>query len=89
MPERRLEPRALTLKTATIRSVDMPSDIDCAILDISEGGACILVPVGAEIPNSFDLAIDPQRTSHACTLAWRAGTRIGVSFQNPITLPGE
>jgi hypothetical protein len=89
MPERRQDPRALTLKTATIRSVDIPSDIDCAILDISERGACILVPVGADIPASFELAIDPERTSHACTLAWRAGSRIGVTFENPITLRCE
>lgn len=84
MQEKRLEPREQTLRTGTIHAAEMASAIDCAIFDISESGACILVPAGAEIPDTFDLAIDPDRASRLCRLAWRAGSRIGVSFQLPM-----
>ena len=83
--DRRWEPRQLTLKTGKIRSVDLPSEVDCAILDISAGGARILVPDGVEIPATFDLAIDPDGDSHACRLRWKSGSRIGVAFQSPIS----
>ena len=82
--ERRREARQLDLKTGKISSLHLPSDADCAIFDISEGGACILLPRGAELPESFNLTIDPRRDTYLCKLAWKAGNRIGVSFQSPI-----
>ena len=81
MLERRREPRLLTLKTGTIRPAEAPSGIDCAILDIGDGGACILVPTGTELPDTFDLTIDPGRESYSCKLAWKLGNKIGVSFR--------
>ena len=60
MVERRRDQRWPTLKTGKLRTVDVQSGIDCAILDISEGGACILIPVGAAIPDSFDVAHGPR-----------------------------
>jgi flavin reductase (DIM6/NTAB) family NADH-FMN oxidoreductase RutF len=76
MDERRREARLLTLKAGAIRSAGAPASIDCAILDISDGGARILVPVNTE------LAIDPSRESYSCKLAWKSGSTIGVSFQS-------
>ena len=37
-----------------IRSSDPTAHIECAILDISEGGACVLLPGGATIRDTFD-----------------------------------
>jgi hypothetical protein len=85
MLEHRREPRQLILKTGKISSLYLPSDIDCAIFDISEGGASILLPVGAKVPDSFHLAIDPGRDSYICRVAWKSGNKIGVSFQSRIT----
>ena len=82
MLDKRREHRLLTLKTGTIISIEVPSGVDCAILDLTVGGACLLVPIGAEIPDTFDLAIDPSRASYACKVAWKSGNKIGVSFQS-------
>jgi hypothetical protein len=81
-PNRRQWQRQLTLKTATISSPVLPSGVDCAILDISEGGACILLPVGVSPPDTFDLSMHSGGQNYLCRVAWKAGPRIGVSFQS-------
>jgi len=83
MLERRRESRRLTLKTGTIRFLGDDTTVDCAIFDLSAGGACLVVPVRADIPNTFDLAIHPDRASRACRVRWRSGNKIGVAFQTP------
>jgi hypothetical protein len=80
MLDRRQNSRSLTLKTGKIRSWDAASDVDCAILNISETGACILVPASAAIPDVFRLAVDFDPNAYACKVVWRSGNRIGVSF---------
>jgi PilZ domain len=79
--ERRREERLLTLKTGKIHVPGGAADIDCAIFDVSRTGACILRPKGADLPNPFDLAIDPDGLHHACKLAWKSGYKIGVRFE--------
>jgi hypothetical protein len=86
MSERRQEQRQWTLKTAKIKSLDIWSDIDCAILDISDGGARILLPVGVDPPDTFDLAVDPDGQAKLCRVVWKSGNRIGVSFQSKVML---
>lgn len=79
--ERQREARLLTLKTGKIRLPGGSAVIACAIFDISSNGACILLPKEAELPDSFDLTIDPGGVHHPCELAWKAGHKIGVWFQ--------
>jgi hypothetical protein len=81
MRNMREQPRELTLKTAKIKTKIMESAIHCAILNISDTGACILVPDQTDIPDTFDLTIDPIGSNYACRVAWRSKNRIGVSFQ--------
>ena len=78
--ESRREYRELTLKTAKIFLDRQTTAIDCAILNISIGGACIMVPTDAKIPDKFDLTTDHDGMIRTCAVAWRAGSRIGVSF---------
>ena len=59
------------------------SEIDCAIFDISDGGACLLLPKGVEVADTFLLTVDPTGVSYACRVAWRAGHRVGVSMCRP------
>jgi hypothetical protein len=82
MRKMRKQPRVLTLKTATIKFETMESAILCAILNISDAGACILVSDQAEIPETFELEIDPLGSNHTCRVEWRSENRIGVSFQS-------
>lgn len=83
MRNMRKQPRALTLKTAKIKFDPMQSAILCAILNISDAGACVLVSDPAEIPETFDLMIDPIGSNYTCRVEWRSENRIGVSFQPP------
>jgi PilZ domain len=81
MAERRKHPRALTFKTGKIASSNEMPAIECAVLDISAGGACLLVPDGVELPRTFVLVLDPTGTTHTCNVERTSGSRIGVSFQ--------
>jgi hypothetical protein len=55
------------------------SMLDCIVLDMSEGGACLEVSVVAELPPAFELVFAERR--RACTVAWQKEKRIGVTFK--------
>ena len=76
--EQRRHPRQLVLKTAKLAGEG--GAIDCALLNISRSGACLLVPDSAAVPDSIDMIIDGDDVVRRCTVAWRAGARIGVAF---------
>ena len=78
--EKRTSERHLTLQTARITCTDNSFSLECAILDVSDGGACILVPEGAPVPEMFTLSLDHDKSLHRCRRAWRKGARVGVSF---------
>jgi PilZ domain len=80
MLEHREHPRDLVLKTAQIRSHGDATAIDCAILNISQTGACVLVPPEMIVPERFDLSIDREDVIYACRLVWRAGSKMGLAF---------
>jgi hypothetical protein len=79
MLDRRTHPRWLTLKTGKIVGADDARGIDCAILDLSDGGARILVGDPTEVPQKFLLKIDRTRTVYICERVWTDGNRIGLS----------
>jgi PilZ domain-containing protein len=80
MFENRKSTREMTLQTAKIRADGETDGIDCAVLNISETGACILVPSGVAIPDTFELAIDSEEAIRICRRVWQDGARIGVTF---------
>ena len=86
MDERRKFPRALSLKTGKIVSELIAEPIDTAVLDLSEEGACLLVPDIADIPATFDLILDAVGKKLACEVRWKTGYRIGVHFPEPCGL---
>ena len=83
--EERLHARDLTLKTAKIVSDMMVTTLDCAILDVSAAGACILVNDIAAVPDTFELIVDPDGSKRSCHVAWRSGNKIGLSWSLPLT----
>jgi hypothetical protein len=92
MLERRAHSRSLTLKTGKIlRAEDEASDIDCAILDLSDGGARILVSDPTEVPQKFLLKIDRTPTVYVCERVWIDGNQIGLSCHSeaPSNLLGQ
>jgi hypothetical protein len=76
--DQRRHPRRLTLRTGRI--ITGVGVIDCAILDISSGGARLLAPEGSEIPDVFRLVVDPENVSFDCKLIWNDNQTQGVAF---------
>lgn len=74
----RVRPNGAVASTATI-FVDLKNPaIPCNIVDISAGGACIMVHGTDAIPKRFILNHGGVKKS--CRLVWQKGRRIGVSF---------
>jgi PilZ domain len=78
--ELRKSERHLTFRTGRIVAASHDYSLECAILNVSQHGACILVPVGAKTEDRFTLFIDGSDEARLCTVAWREGSRIGVSY---------
>jgi hypothetical protein len=66
------------LKTGTI-SFD-GFGIDCLVRKMSGEGANLEVESQVGIPDSFDLVIDTEQSSHHCHVVWRKARRIGIAF---------
>ena len=77
--QRRSE-RHLTFRTGRIVAAHHDYSVACVLLNMSEHGACILVPVGSKIEDHFSLFVDSDGETHRCTVAWREGARLGVSY---------
>jgi hypothetical protein len=54
----------------------------CRVVDITEHGAAIELPVSAghSMRDRFKLMIAKDRVDRNCRLIWRSGSRIGVEF---------
>lgn len=81
MRDRRSTPRILTLKTGKIVSGRHRVEIETAVLDISDGGACLLVSDAADVPETFQLFLDCTPEAHDCEVRWRSGHKLGIRFQ--------
>lgn len=78
----RLNERLLTLKI--VKVLTETRTIECAMLNISVGGACILLPKNNVLPDNFYLAIDNANNFLACRLIWTEGAVNGVQFVQPL-----
>jgi len=78
--ELRRRERQLTFKTGRIVVENAAEPIECAILNVSDEGACLMVPEGGMPPDRFTLVIDGSDDVHACTVVWRETVLIGVSY---------
>jgi len=76
--EGRKHARSLVLRTGQVRCGE--DETACAILNVSESGACILVPADAALPDTFDLVIDKAAGGFRCRVVWREGARVGLAF---------
>ena len=77
---KRQDARVLVLETGTIRAERDGAPVDCAVLNVSTSGACILVPKEVPLPDRFELRFDRDGTNHSCRMVWREGGRLGVAF---------
>ena len=77
---RRVETRFPTLKRGLIVFHNGNSTFDCAVRNISTRGALLLFGEAVGVPNHFDLAMQPSHYRRPCTVRWRNGTTVGLSF---------
>ena len=70
--------RKMVLKSGTISF--RGTSVACVVLNISNGGAGLVVESDVAIPFMFDLAIDGEPVRRRCQVVWRIECRIGVLF---------
>lgn len=76
MTQSRQYPRYLTLKMGQITGEGLVRD--CAVLNVSRGGACVLASDIDSLPDAFSLSFDGD--TRECAIAWRERHRLGVAF---------
>lgn len=74
--ERRKDPRKPVRISAEI-TISASVQYECIIMNISQGGALLVIPAGCILPDQFML-IPPSRL---CRVAWRKEDSVGVAFQ--------
>jgi uncharacterized protein (DUF2336 family) len=85
--DNRKTPRRLALEIGTIEYANMDAAIDCAIVDIAAGGACLVVQDAGPVPETFSLTVNYSGAKHLCSKAWQSNNRIGVSIQGTTSAP--
>jgi hypothetical protein len=70
--------RTVVLKVGSISFGD--TRMGCLVLNISDGGAGLVIENDAAIPFSFELEIIGERVRRRCVMVWRNERQIGVSF---------
>jgi hypothetical protein len=70
--------RKIVLKPGLISFQD--TSISCFVLNISTGGAGLVLESDFALPSAFDLEISGERIHHRCLLVWRNDRQIGVVF---------
>jgi hypothetical protein len=76
--DRRKAPRRRILKSGTIMLGS--AKVPCAVRNLSEIGACLVVQTTFGIPGTFKCVM-PDRTPQTCQVIWRDDTKLGVRFQ--------
>ncbi len=83
MPERRrwfrTKPHGLVQRTGKILFGENAEVIDCRVIDLSAGGACLELPRSYDLPPRFEFLHGRTRT--ICRLAWIRGYRIGIMYE--------
>lgn len=74
----RTRPRGLVAtRGALVLSPRLPA-VDCVVVDISAGGACVHVDGQAAIPDRVTFI--HSGTKKACRVVWRRGRRVGLQY---------
>jgi PilZ domain len=85
--ERRNAPRQKTLLAGKVVYGANRFAADCAVRDLSAGGARLSFAEPAEIPNEFELHLPSRGTAFRAEVRWRRGPQIGVKFRAVLRRP--
>jgi PilZ domain len=78
----RVAPRGLVPRVGKILLGPKTMPIECHIIDLSAGGACLELPRAYDLPKRFEFL--HGNTKRFCTLAWVRGFRIGISYEGTL-----
>jgi hypothetical protein len=70
--------RTILMKAGTISFRN--TSVECLVLNMSAGGAGLVVESDVPVPFVFDLVIDGGPDRRRCLVVWRIERRLGVSF---------
>ncbi|MBR1232866.1 PilZ domain-containing protein [Bradyrhizobium sp. AUGA SZCCT0177] len=76
--EARNAPRRKVLDSGLMRFGDL--SVPCVIRNLSEIGAALDAVPQSLVPDQFTLIVVRKKKIYSCTVIWRKGTRLGVSF---------
>ena len=74
----RVRPSGLVANRGTIVVDPRQHALNCTVIDISAGGACVVVDGQTEIPAR--LTFVHSGTRKKCLVVWRKGRRLGLLF---------
>ncbi|HET9716426.1 MAG TPA: PilZ domain-containing protein [Pseudolabrys sp.] len=78
----RVSPRGLVPRVGKILLGPNVTPIECRVIDMSAGGACLELPRAHDLPKRFEFLHGSTR--RFCNLAWTRGFRIGISYEGTI-----
>ncbi len=76
--------QALLTSRAKLDRTAAPA-ILCFLHNLSDDGACVSFPGGAEPPERFDLFLEQGGQAHPVEIRWRDSDRVGVRFLDPLS----
>jgi hypothetical protein len=82
-PKDRNSERRRVLKAGTIAYSGRHVTLKCAIRDMSENGARLLVEGSVAAPDTFELLTEIDGMEAPCQVVWRRGMEVGVRFLAP------
>jgi len=78
----RVPPKGLVPRTGKILLGPKTPPIECSVVDLSAGGACLELSKDYNLPKRFEFM--HSGTKRFCTVAWTRGWRIGISYEGSI-----
>ncbi len=72
-------PRGLVAKTGKLLLGGGAAPIECHVVNLSAGGACLKLPQLTNVPRNFEFLHGATR--QVCRLVWQRGLLIGVSYE--------
>jgi hypothetical protein len=74
----RVRPVGLVAKTGKLILDSKTPAIECQVIDLSSGGACLWLPKGVQLPRRFEFLHGGVKKSSF--LVWQKHLRVGIGF---------
>jgi hypothetical protein len=75
----RVAPRGLVPRVGKLLLGPKTTPVECHVVDLSVGGACLEMPRSVDLPKRFEFLHGSTR--RFCNLAWTRGFRIGITYE--------